>query len=94
MIGLAVELAQLGAQAEADICHEMFAVGEHLPGEDGSPVLGDKHQVHVQRVDGAAATLHVQFRPRRCHGGKDDVPCPTRSLVRPSCQCSALRLPL
>jgi hypothetical protein len=32
VIGLAVELAQLAAQARADVCHEVLAAGEHLAG--------------------------------------------------------------
>ena len=94
VIGLAVELAQFAAQTDADICHEVFAAGEHVAGEDGASVLGDKHQVRVQRVDRAAAALHVQFGSRRCHGGTNR--CRARHWVigMSSCRCPALRSPL
>jgi hypothetical protein len=38
VIGLAVELAQLGAQTDADICHEVLARGQHFAGEHGASV--------------------------------------------------------
>jgi putative transposase len=67
VVGLAVELAQLGAEVAADGGHEVLAVGEHGVGEHRAPILGDEHQVHLQRVDRAAAALQVEVGSSRCH---------------------------
>jgi hypothetical protein len=47
VVVLPVELAQLGAQASADLAHEVFAEGEHRVGEHGAAVLGDENKVDV-----------------------------------------------
>ena len=61
------------------------------PVKTGRRYLVTNTRCACMRVDRAAAALHVQFRSRRCHGGKSRSPCPTRSLVWPSCRCPALR---
>jgi hypothetical protein len=43
VVGLAVELAQLGADFGAHVAHQILAAGEHGVGEHWPPVFGNEH---------------------------------------------------
>ena len=59
MVGLGVELTQIGIQLGAHAVRQLPAAGEHGGGEYRAPALGDEHQTGVQVVDGVSAAPHV-----------------------------------
>lgn len=59
VVGLAVELHQLGAQRGAGFLQYGLAVGEHGVVEDPAPVLGHEHQVGVQQRHAVPGTVVV-----------------------------------
>ena len=67
MVGLPVELAQLSGEVATGVRHETLAGGGHLVGEHRWSIQGVEHLVCVQRGDGAAAALHVEFCSGRRH---------------------------
>ncbi len=93
VVGLAVELDQLGVEFGADSAHGVFAQGEDRVGENRPPVFGHEHQVRVQRrhaVAGAAiGGLHVGGRP---YGEGVDALLPHRTDTAAG-QQSAVRKP-
>jgi hypothetical protein len=49
VVGIVVELDQLGIEGGADGVRGVCAVGEHRVGEDGKLAFGHEHQVRVQQ---------------------------------------------
>ena len=47
VVGVAVELDQLGIVFGAHGAHGVLAEGEHLVGKHGSPIFGHEHQMRV-----------------------------------------------
>jgi len=60
VMGLPVELAQLGCEVAPHVVHALLAAGAQLVGDHRSPVCGDEHRVVVQGVDDAAAPVHLR----------------------------------
>jgi hypothetical protein len=54
VVGFAVELAQLGAEAGADVTRDLFAASQDGVGERAAPIFGDEDQMGVQTVDDTA----------------------------------------
>ncbi|GAA4608983.1 hypothetical protein GCM10023195_35770 [Actinoallomurus liliacearum] len=69
MVGLAVELGDLGAEVLTHLAHDLFAPREDLAGEHVPPILGDEDQMSVKAVDNAAASTNIRVRlPPWRHG--------------------------
>jgi len=92
VIGLAVGLAQLRAQARASVVMRCSRLVSISPSEYRAPVVGDIQRVHVQRVERFPAVLEFGSGRRRKRRGS--APSPKGSLVWLICRCPALPLPL
>ena len=90
MVGLAVELAQFGADPGADLPHEVFAAGEHRVGEHGAAVLADEDQVRVKGVDSAAPSPHVEQRFPAGHAVTVAIGADRNRVVAKGCRCRRL----
>jgi hypothetical protein len=62
VVGLAVELAQLGLEVAAGLPHHLFAEAEHVIVEDAAPVLRHEDQVRVKRRNYVPATPVIVIR--------------------------------